>query len=256
MKILCVSDQIDPLVYSSLAKERFADCDVILSAGDLPSDYIDFIVSTLNKPAFFIFGNHNLSEFGYYHKQKKRHTGAHPTIQQGLNPLDMDGNFGATYAGFKNLRDKHVMVTDPDTGKKRPLLLSGISGSKRYNNGLNQYTEFQMMLAIFKMVPGLIYNKIRYGRYLDIFLTHAPPRHIHDKEDACHQGFNAFNFFIKKFSPTYLIHGHIHLYDASEERITAVKNDEEKETLVINAYNHIILNLFADKKNVIGEANV
>ena len=71
MKILCVSDQIDPLVYSSLAKERFASVDAILCAGDLPSDYIDFIVSTLNKPAFFIFGNHNLTEFRYYHKQKK-----------------------------------------------------------------------------------------------------------------------------------------------------------------------------------------
>ena len=35
MKILCVSDQIDPLVYSSLAKERFASVDAILCAGDL-----------------------------------------------------------------------------------------------------------------------------------------------------------------------------------------------------------------------------
>ena len=87
MKILCVSDQIDPLVYSSLAKERFASVDAILCAGDLPSDYIDFIVSTLNKPAFFIFGNHNLTEFRYYHKQKKAHKGAHPTLRQEISIL-------------------------------------------------------------------------------------------------------------------------------------------------------------------------
>ncbi|WP_147614590.1 metallophosphoesterase [Treponema pectinovorum] len=256
MKILCVSDQIDPLVYSSLAKERFSDCVAVLSAGDLPSDYIDFIVSTLNKPTFFIFGNHNLSEFGYYHTLKKRNKGPHPTIQPGSNPLDMNGSFGGIYVGFKNIRYKKLMITDPDTGKRRPLLISGISGSKKYNNGLNQYSEFQMKIALIKMIPGLLYNKMRYGKYLDIFLTHASPRHIHDKEDACHQGFECFNSFIKRFSPSYLIHGHIHLYDANEQRITAVKNRADKETLVINAYSHIILNLFADKNDVIGEANV
>jgi len=256
MKILCVSDQIDPLVYSTLAKERFSDVDVILSAGDLPSDYIDFIVSTLNKPAFFIFGNHNLSEYQYYHKKNPRHKGAHPTHQKEISIFDMKGSFGATYAGFKNLRDKHIIITDPQTQKKRPLLISGISGSKKYNKGLNQYTERQMKFEILKMIPGLIYNKIRYGKYVDILLTHASPRHIHDKEDKCHQGFECFNWFIKKFSPSYLIHGHIHLYDANEQRLTAVKNDSKNETLVINAYSHIILNLFASKENTIGESNV
>ena len=88
MKILCVSDQIDPLVYSSLAKERFADIDVVLCAGDLPSDYIDFIVSTLNKPAFFIFGNHNLTEFSYYHKAPKRQKGSHPTWEKEYSIMD------------------------------------------------------------------------------------------------------------------------------------------------------------------------
>ena len=47
MKILCVCDQIDPIVYNSEIKERFGDVDYILSAGDLPMEYIDFIVFTL-----------------------------------------------------------------------------------------------------------------------------------------------------------------------------------------------------------------
>ena len=256
MKILCVSDQIDPLVYSSLAKERFASVDAILCAGDLPSDYIDFIVSTLNKPAFFIFGNHNLTEFRYYHKQKKAHKGAHPTLRQEISILDMKGSFGATYAGFKNLRDKHLLIEDSKTHKIRPLLISGVSGSMRYNNGLNQYTERQMKIALLKMVPGLLWNKIRYGKYLDIFLTHASPRHIHDKEDPCHRGFECFNWFIKKFAPSYLIHGHIHLYDANDQRITAVKSSGKAETLVINAYSHIVLNLLTSPEYAIGESNV
>ena len=68
MKILCVADHVDPLVYSGAIKERFADIDLVLCAEDLPMEYVDFIVSSLNKPTFFVFGNHNLNDFKYYHK--------------------------------------------------------------------------------------------------------------------------------------------------------------------------------------------
>ena len=63
MKILCVSDQIDPLVYSSAAKDYFKDIDLVLCAGDLPMEYVDYIVSVLNKPTYFVFSNHNLEKF-------------------------------------------------------------------------------------------------------------------------------------------------------------------------------------------------
>lgn len=246
MKILCVSDQIDPLVYSTQAKERFKDIDLILCAGDLPSDYIDFIVSTLNKQTYFIFGNHNLSEFNYYHKQKK-HTGAHPTWQDERSELDMKGSFGAIYAGFKALKEKKLMVKGKN-GKKRPLLIAGASGSKRYNNGLNQYTDRQMFFKLLSLWPRLFLNKLLYGSYLDIFLTHAPPRHIHDKEDPCHQGFQPFNAFIKRFQPTFLIHGHIHLYDLNTPRVTKVG-----ATTVVNAYSHTILTLGQEENDDDGE---
>lgn len=235
MKILCVSDQIDPLVYSTGAKERFSDIDLILCAGDLPSDYIDFIVSTLNRQTYFIFGNHNLSEFGYYHKMKQR-PGTRQTWQS-HTMLDIQGGFGATYVGFKALKDKKFKITRKN-GKQRPLLIAGASGSIRYNNGLNQYTNFQMFIKLLSLVPKLLFNKLRYGTYLDIFLTHASPRHIHDKEDPCHKGFECFNWFIKKFQPTYLVHGHIHLYDMNTPRKT-----QTGRTTVVNAYSYTILTL-------------
>ena len=240
MKLLCVSDQIDPLVYSNKIKERFQDVDAVLCAGDLPSEYIDFIVSSLNKPTFFVFGNHNLSEFSYYHKQKLP-TGPHPTFVEEHTVLDMGGSFGAVYAGFKVLKDKHLPVTGKN-GRKRPLLIAGASGSIRYNNGLCQYTDRQMFFHLLKMTPKLILNKLLYGKAVDIFLTHASPRHIHDKEDPCHIGFECFNWFIKKFQPTYLVHGHIHLYDINEERVTKVLS-----TSVVNAYSYHIIELNGDE---------
>ena len=86
------------------------------------------------------------------------------------------------------------------------------------------------------MIPRLLYNKLRYGRYVDIFLTHSPPLGIHDKEDRCHRGFACFLWFLRKFKPTYMVHGHIHLYDLQEKRVT-----QWNSTTVINAYSHYVI---------------
>jgi Icc-related predicted phosphoesterase len=216
MKILCVSDQIDPLVYSNSVKERFANVDLVLSAGDLPLDYLDFIVSSLNKPLLFVYGNHNLKGFS----RLKNNSGSR-------SDWDVEENYkystGAIHAASKVI-------------KEDSLIIAGLGGSMRYNNGENQYTNFQMNWEIIKLIPKLFFYKIFYGRYLDILLTHASPEGIHDKDDPCHRGFRAFLWFMRFFKPKYLIHGHIHLYDLSEVRTT-----KYHDTLVINAYSHFIL---------------
>lgn len=231
MKILCVSDYVDPLIYNQNVKEIFPDIDAIICAGDLPMDYIDFIVSVFNKPTYFIFGNHNLKDFGFYHKIDS------PQGQQQYMERKHHGS-GAKYMGFKTSVENIFTIKDSVTGKERPLLMAGVSGSLKYNNGLCQYSDFEMKLKLIKMIPKLLKNKKKYGTYLDIFLTHATPRHIHDHEDPCHKGFECFNWFIEKFKPTYMIHGHIHLYDMREERIGVYNN-----TTVINAYAHHILEI-------------
>ena len=216
MKILCVSDQIDPQVYSPHIKERFADVDIVLCAGDLPFDYLDFIVSTLNKPLYFVFGNHHIEELKYYRKMFDT-----PFVQTESEYLGC----GAIHLGTK-------------VKKEGNFLVAGLGGSMRYNNGLNQFTDFEMYMEIIKLIPRLLWNKIFRGRYVDILLTHAPPKGIHDKTDKCHLGFKAYLWFMKAFKPKYLIHGHIHLYDLAETRCTKWHN-----TLVINAYSHYVINL-------------
>ena len=239
MKILCLSDYVDPLIYNQNIREVFGDVDLVLCAGDLPLDYVDFVVTMLNKPTYFIFGNHNLKDFAFYHKAAR-------TMGEGITSDYRQSSFGhgGTYAGFKVFADHSLKYKDPSTGKMTPLLIAGVSGSLEYNKGLNQYTEFQMKRQLRKMIPSLIMNKIKYGRYLDILLTHASPRHIHDKEDPCHKGFECFNWFIKKFRPAYLIHGHIHLYDMREKRVTV-----SEATTVVNAYAHWIIEFPATGEN-------
>ncbi len=232
MKILCVSDQVDPFIYNSTIKEQFGDVAAVLCAGDLSMDYIDFIVSSLNKPTYFVFGNHNLNEYKFYHPE------LHESGVMAAYASAGQKGHGAIYAGFRCLEDPLLQIEDPVTKKKRPLLIAGISGSIDYNHGQCQFTENQMKMKLLKMAPRLMLNKIKYGTYLDIFLTHATPRHIHDHEDPCHKGFECFNSFIQKYEPAYMVHGHIHLYDQNEER-----SGLYGKTMVVNAFSHHIIEL-------------
>jgi len=221
MKILVVADHIDPLVYSHSVKKRFADIDLILGAGDLPLEYYGYIVSNLNKPCYFVFGNHHLKRLNYYKNRSKE-----IDPRNWMDEVKYQHNFGATYIGGKVVRTK------------KKLLLAGLGGSIRYNGDENQFSDFGMLLYCLRLVPKMVWNKFVHGRYLDILLTHSPPKGIHDKPDPCHVGFKAFLWFMRTFKPKYLIHGHIHLYD-----LNAKRQSRYYETNIINAYDHIVVEL-------------
>jgi uncharacterized protein len=219
VRILCVADHVDPLVHSTRVRDRFGDVDLVISAGDLPMEYLGFLAGALNKPLLFVFGNHNLDRL--------------PIFRKGMqSPTDWDGQndafrnyFGSTYVG-----DRVVCC--------RGLLIAGLGGSLRYNDGENQFTERQMMRKVVRLVPRLLFNRLFHGRFLDILLTHAPPKGVHDKDDLCHTGFAAFRWLIDRFRPRYLLHGHVHLYDRNEPRETQVN-----QTTVINVYDHYVLDI-------------
>lgn len=214
MRALIICDKVEPRLYSPAIKERVGDIDLIISCGDLPFYYIEFIVSMLNKPCYFVFGNHgHLVE--YHGEDWIRTTGP---------------------GGGRNLHLRTV--------KEGPLLLAGLEGSMRYNNARHfQYTDSQMWANIIQLMPKLLWNRIVYGRWLDVLVAHSPPRGIHDKEDRAHQGFTSFLKFMKWFKPRYLLHGHIHLY-----RDNAITETQYAETNVINVYPFRILELEPNQK--------
>lgn len=220
MKILCVSDQVDPVVYSTAIRERFRDVDMVLSAGDLPMEYLSFIVSGLNKPLLFVFGNHNLNELGWYRPASA--ASGRLSALRWASP-DVESGSGALYAGFRVVREND-------------LLILGLGGSRRYNTGPNQFTNFQMALRILLLVPRLLWNKLVHGRFVDIVLTHAPPEGIHDRKDPCHRGFKPFLWLMRSFKPRFLVHGHIHLYDLNSLRVSRYRS-----TTVVNAFSHHVL---------------
>ena len=84
----------------------------------------------------------------------------------------------------------------------------------------------------------LLANRLRYGRYLDILITHAPPRGIQDGEDLPHRGFESYLTFLRRFQPMLMIHGHQHIYNRNE--ITETDFDG---TRIINTYGYRVLEL-------------
>ena len=112
------------------------------------------------------------------------------------------------------------------------LRIMGLEGSRWYNGGPIQYRDYQMRQMIWRMTPGLWFKG-----GVDMVITHAPPRHIHDAEDRCHRGFDSFLKLINRFKPRYFIHGHIHAYITDpSQRVTLVGN-----THVINTFAYHLL---------------
>lgn len=186
--ILAVSDEVDQRIYSSTVKERMGDVDMVIGCGDLPATYLEFLSDALMRPVYYVLGNHaeELTRAGI------RGTPKHPG-----GCIDLGGR----------------VVRDPSSG----LILAGLPGSIRYSeNDPVQYTEWQMQMMILRMTPRLLWNRIRHGRALDILVTHSPPRHVGDREDAAHRGFRAMRRFLRWFRPPYQMHGHVHLYDRSK----------------------------------------
>src|SRR5258708_6290697 len=155
MKILVVSDQVVERIYALTSQGHFRDINLILGCGDLPYTYLEYLVSMLNVPMYYVPGNHD-PEF---------------------NP-----RFASTRAeGGSNL--------DLRRSRSHGLLLAGFGGSIRYRpDGVNQYTQVEAYGRAAQLLIGLFWNRVRYRRPLDILITHSPPFGIHDDESQPHPG--------------------------------------------------------------------
>ena len=179
MKILAVSDMVVDRLYSATIAERFSDVKMILGCGDLPNEYLEFLVSAMNVPLLYVPGNHDPA---YNHKVTSAHA-------QGGEFLDLKFN------------------------RVHGLNIAGFGGSMRYRPcSPNQYSQSQMYSRIVSFLPRLLWNLFRNGGKLDIVIAHSPPKGIHDDNDLAHTGFSAFRDFIKYFQPRYFLHGHTMAY--------------------------------------------
>lgn len=210
VRVLAVSDEVDQRIYSTTVRDRMGDVDLVIGCGDVPSSYLEFLVDALNRPVYYVLGNH-AEEFT---RQGER---GEPKLPEGC--INLGGR----------------VLREPRFG----IIMAGLPGSPRYSEHEPvQYTEFQMTWMMLKMLPRLLWNRLRYGRFLDLLVTHAPPRDVGDREDFAHRGFKAMRTFLTRYAPEYQLHGHIHLYDRTVSNCLTFH-----ETAVINVYPYQRLDL-------------
>lgn len=186
MKILAVSDQPLERMYKLSSSGHFQDVKLILGCGDLPYEYLEYLVTVMNVELMYVPGNHDPTY--------------HLTIRE-------------TYAeGGVNLDLKIV--------RHNKFLIGGFGGSIRYRpDGDNQYTQADAYARAFRLLPRLLLNRMQYGRALDILISHSPPFGIHDDSDPAHNGLKALNWLLRISQPRYHFHGHVHTFRRNLENM-------------------------------------
>ncbi|MBC8439377.1 MAG: metallophosphoesterase [Deltaproteobacteria bacterium] len=110
LRILTVSDFIDKSLTQMVEDKTLEPVDLIISCGDLDPEYLSFLRDRLDRPLFYVKGNHDL-----------RYTSSNPM-------------------GCENIHEKIVRF--------KSLNILGLEGSIWYNGGMNQYMDKEMQKII------------------------------------------------------------------------------------------------------------
>jgi calcineurin-like phosphoesterase family protein len=213
--VLAVSDEVDDVLCADVRSVR--DARLIVACGDLPFDYLGYLMNALDVPLVFVPGNHDPDISGY------RLSRAGLPVRAGLpaRPPWPDGAVSA--------EGRIVDVAG--------LRIAGLGGSRRYSAGPNQYTERQQAARARALARRARWRRARDGRGVDVLLTHAPPEGAGDAEDPAHKGFRALNWLAARLQPPLLLHGHVHPYGA------ATRDHQVGETVVRNVVGRHLIDI-------------
>lgn len=112
--------------------------------------------------------------------------------------------------------------------------IMGLGGSMRYRQGDHMYTEREMCARIRR----LWWKRLRH-RGFDILMTHAPAAGVGDQQDLPHRGFKCFLKLLDKYSPKYMVHGHVH----PDYGIDFKRERKYADTQVVNAYKRFYIEI-------------
>jgi len=183
MKVLALSDRVDEFLDTDSGVDSVRDVDLMISCGDLPFEYLERLVTVLNVPFLFVLGNHD-----------------RPILRA-------SGDTSSAPEGGVNVHGRHRALSAPDGGL---LLVVGFGGTKQCEGPGSGTSEMAILGSVFRMLPRLLWYRLRYGRAIDVLMTHAPPAGVHEGNDPCHRGFRVLRWIILWFRPTLALHGHVH----------------------------------------------
>jgi Icc-related predicted phosphoesterase len=205
-RILAIADETT----SALTVRKIKDLapDLVVSCGDLPYSYVEYVASAANKPFVYVPGNHDPS-------------------------LKPDAYVLGTAMRFREDWDRTPgpvggTSLDGEIIEESGLTLAGLGGSIRYRPGDNQYTEREMRFRVARLEAKWWLRRLRGRGTIDVLVTHSPPRDLGDMPDPAHRGFTSFRGLLERMQPQVMLHGHVHPHGfAKPDRV-------HRDCLIIN----------------------
>ena len=185
VKVLVIADEVAPHLQVHTLRQIAPD--LVLSAGDLPWDYLEYVASTVDVPVVFVPGNHD------------------PEIEKAR--LGRNGTYTSSGIPCDAPRPRGAVNADQQVIDVVGLRIAGLGGCVRYRPGPNQFTQREYHRRAKRLL-----RRARKGPPVDVLLTHAPPRGLGDGEDGPHVGIEALHPVLERLTPTWHLHGHIHPY--------------------------------------------
>ncbi len=185
LRLLLLADQVHPHIHSQRFPGNLPPFDLVLAAGDLPGEYLEYVASKVEVPVLFVPGNHG-EEWVWEEGQRRRPGGV----------VNLHGRL-FRYGG---------------------RLFYGIGGVPRYREGEGQLLEAELYRLALKPLPLLFPRRLLLGHGLDVLLTHAPPPGPTAGRDFAHRGSPALGLFHRLFRPRLHVHGHTPLLGAHPQR--------------------------------------
>lgn len=169
MKILLVADyELRELwdYWDTAGKKRTEGVELILSAGDIKPEYLEFLVTMLNVPCLYVRGNHDgmydeKPPMGCINIDGKVFELKVPVEERA--PEDCEDKNGAeccTSDGSNSDAAGQTQTSDPGSNDSgyRTIRIAGLGGSMRYHKGGDMYTEREMRNRVRKLL-----RRIRLG---------------------------------------------------------------------------------------------
>jgi 3',5'-cyclic AMP phosphodiesterase CpdA len=203
IRILAVSDELDPTLDSAATRAGLEPVDMVLGCGDLEPGYLGFLADAFRVPLAYVRGNHDV--------------------------------------GLGWAEERHVLPEPMHDGRVRTecgLRLLPFSGSPRYAahgrpGAEQQVSGWSMWWRVLAALPGAALRPPL------LVVTHAAPRGFNDATDQAHRGFTSFRWLLDRLDPPLWLHGHTALVRRGLDGRSVRRND----TLLVNVTGSILVEL-------------
>jgi hypothetical protein len=174
IRLLAVSDAVDPALEHAVNREGIGRIDAIVGCGDLEPDYLGFLADAFGVPIVYVRGNH-----------------------------DRGGQWAATHA---------VRAPRP-LPSGRPVDVGGITLVPLEWPGLDHDTgqrdEGRAWIDVVRTEASLLRRRLLGKAAPVVVVSHAPPRGVGDAAtDPYHVGYAAYRWLLDRHRPPLWLHGH------------------------------------------------